>query len=612
MCGIIGYIGKNNSDTYLIEGLKALEYRGYDSAGVAISGGSNIDIIKAVGKVAVLETAVKAVRPIGNCGIAHTRWATHGQPTEDNSHPHTDCSGEIAVVHNGIIENFLHFKENLINSGHKFKSDTDTEVIAHLLEDKLKNVKDNYEDNFIKAVVEVTKDLHGSYAITVLWKKVPNVIIGTKKKSPLVVGNGNDENFFGSDVSAFLNHTDKAIYLDDGDVAVLKQNSIELYDENLHKKDYKIITIENTVSDASKNGLEHYMLKEIREQPSTIKSTIEPVLNNIDTAFGINKDQLKNIKNILMIGCGTAFHATMTAKYWIEEFTNIPAQAELASEYKYRKVAMPEETLGIFVSQSGETADTVAALEKAKMAGFKTIAICNVYNSTISRIADYTFYTKCGPEISVASTKAFTAQLAALFALSIFIGKSCGNLSNDEVNKYLKDLSLIPESVEYAVNCEDNVKELAERYYRDKSFVFLGRNVNYPIALESALKLKEITYLQAEGFAAGEIKHGPIALLTIGTPVISVVPYDSLFDKMSNVCEEVMARGAEAVVITDEIGNKELDPKIKLRIVLKSTPEYLFPIVSIVPMQLFAYHIAKLNDREIDQPRNLAKSVTVE
>ncbi len=612
MCGIIGYIGNKNSDIYLINGLKALEYRGYDSAGVAISNGSNIEIIKSVGKVSVLETAVKAARPNGMCGIAHTRWATHGQPTENNSHPHTDCTGDVAVVHNGIIENFLHFKESLIKNGHVFKSDTDTEVIAHLLEDRLKNINNDYENNLLKAVSEVVKMLNGSYAITVLWKKAPNIIVGTKKKSPLVIGIGNEENFFGSDVSAFFHYTDKAVYLDDGDIAVLKKDKINLYDINLNEKKYNITTIENTSSDASKNGLEHYMLKEIREQPSTVRSTIEPVLNNIDTAFGIDSQQLKNIKNILMIGCGTAFHATMTAKYWIEEFTNIPAQAELASEYKYRKVAMPEETLGIFVSQSGETADTVAALEKAKDAGFKTIAICNVYNSTISRIADYTFYTKCGPEISVASTKAFTAQLSALFALSLYIGKSCGNLNSSQVEKYLKELSFIPKAIEDALNNEDKVKELAERYYRDKSFVFLGRNVNYPIALEAALKLKEITYLQAEGFAAGEIKHGPIALLTIGTPVISIVPYDSLFDKMSNVCEEVMARGAEAVAITDDLGNRELDPKIKLRIILKNTPEYLFPIVNIVPLQLFAYYIARFNDREIDQPRNLAKSVTVE
>ncbi len=612
MCGIIGYIGKNNCDTYLVDGLKALEYRGYDSAGVAISGNDALQIIKSVGKVSVLETAIKATRPVGTCGIAHTRWATHGQPTENNSHPHTDCNNEIAVVHNGIIENFLHFKENLIKNGHKFKSETDTEVISHLLEDKLKNVTENYEENFIKAITEISKELNGSYAITALWKKAPNIIVGTKKKSPLVIGIGDNENFFGSDVSAFQNHTSKAVYLNDNDIAILTKNSLKIYDNNGNNKDYKIVTIENSGSSAGKNGLEHYMLKEIREQSSTIKSTIENVIKDIDTAFDINPNEIKNIKNILLIGCGTAFHATMVAKYWIEEFTNIPTQAELASEYKYRKVAMPSETLGIFVSQSGETADTVAALEKAKDAGFKTIAICNVYNSTITRISDYTFYTKCGPEISVASTKAFTSQLAALFALSLFIGKSSGNLKNNEVNKYIKELAEIPNAVEKAIHMEDSIKELAERYYRDKSFVFLGRNVNYPIALEAALKLKEITYLQAEGFAAGEIKHGPIALLTIGTPVISIVPYDSLFDKMANACEEVMARGAETVAITDNLGDKELDPKIKLRVILDNTPEYLFPIVSIIPLQLFAYHIARLNEREIDQPRNLAKSVTVE
>lgn len=612
MCGIIGYTGKKESAPYLIDGLKALEYRGYDSAGVAVCGADGLRIIKSAGKVAALEIKVKAASPEGACGIAHTRWATHGKPTEINSHPHTDCSGEIAVVHNGIIENYLPVKEKLEKNGHRFKSETDTEVIAHLLEEKLKNASGDYEKELLKAVAEAAAELSGSYAVAAVWKKAPGTVIGAKKKSPLVAGIGDGENFLGSDVSAFRNHTDKAVYMDDGDIAVIKASGVEIYDKSCVPKKYEISVMEKSGSEAGKNGLEHYMLKEIREQPFTIKSTIESVLADIDSAFGIKTGDLKKIKNIMMVGCGTAYHATATAKYWMEEFTNIPTQAELASEYKYRRAAIPKETLAVFVSQSGETADTVAALEKAKEAGFKTVAICNVYGSTISRISDHTFYTKCGQEVSVASTKAFTSQLAALFALSVLIGKAVGFLDEKTEKRLMDELSRIPDAAGEAVKSEGAVKELAERYYRDKSFVFLGRNVNYPIALEGALKLKEITYLQAEGFAAGEIKHGPIALLSVGTPVIALAPGDSLFDKMSNACEEVMARGAEAVAVTDSRGNKALDPKIKNRIVLPDTPEYLTPMVNVVALQLFAYWIARLNGREIDQPRNLAKSVTVE
>lgn len=612
MCGIVGYIGKNKSTPYLIDGLKALEYRGYDSAGVAVCGKKNLQIIKSVGKVAALEVKVKASSPDGFSGIAHTRWATHGKPTELNSHPHTDCSGEIAIVHNGIIENYQSIRERLEKDGHIFRSETDTEVMAHLLEEKLKNVSCDHEKILIKALSEMAAELQGSYAIAIVWQKAPGVIIGTKNKSPLVAGIGKNENFLASDVSAFKTHADKAIYLDDGDIVVLKASGVELYDKEGVIKKYKLSVLEKSGADTGKNGFEHYMLKEIMEQPSTIRSTISSVLDDINSAFGIKTESLKKIKNIMIVGCGTAYHAALTAKYWMEEFTNIPTQAELASEYKYRKAAMPKETLAIFVSQSGETADTVAALEKAKASGFKTVAICNVYGSTLSRICDNTFYTKCGQEISVASTKAFTAQLAALFALSVLIGKATGFLNETKTGELLGELSRIPEAVEFALKSEPAVRELAERYYRDKSFVFLGRNVNYPIALEGALKLKEITYLQAEGFAAGEIKHGPIALLNVGTPVIALAPGDALFDKMTNACEEVMARGAEAVAITDNTGMKALDIKIKNKIVLPDTPEYLVPMINVIALQLFAYWIARLNGREIDLPRNLAKSVTVE
>ena len=515
-------------------------------------------------------------------------------------------------MHNGIIENYQILKEELLKQGHTFKSETDTEVIAHMLEEKLKSVESSYEEKFLQAVADVTKKLEGSYAIGVLWNKAPGIIIGSRVKSPLVCGAGDNENFLGSDVSAFNQWTRNAIYLDDYDIVVLKENDIKIYDNNLHEKYYNIIELEHGAEGTGKNGYEHYMLKEINEQPVTVRSTIESVLQDINTAFGITKDELKNIRNILMIGCGTAYHATMVAKYWIEEFCNIPCQAEYASEYKYRKAAMPDETLAVFVSQSGETADTVSALEKARAAGFKTVSICNVFGSTLARMSDHTFYTKCGSEISVASTKAFTAQLAALFSLAVLIAESAGSITEQKKDKLLNELARIPVAVEAAVAVDKHITHLAEKYYQQKTFVFLGRNVNYPIALEGALKLKEITYLQAEGFPAGEIKHGPIALINAEMPVISIMPADGLYDKMVNACEEVMARGAKAIAITDEKGFKLLENRIEDVIVLPNVEEYLFPFLSVIALQLFAYRVAKLNNREIDQPRNLAKSVTVE
>lgn len=612
MCGIVGYAGEKSSAPILIKGLKALEYRGYDSAGLATVEQDNIEIVKSVGKVAVLEEETLKHNLKGITGIAHTRWATHGKPTTLNSHPHSDCTGDIVVVHNGIIENYKTLKEDLLSRNHKFISDTDTEVIAHLLEEKLNNVNDNLEDNFLKAVVEVTSILEGSYALGVLWKKVPNTIIGTRVKSPLVCGVGENENFLGSDISAFIEFTNKAIYLNDEDFIVIKKDEIKIYDKLLHEKYFNVIELDINAENSGKNGYEHYMLKEINEQPFTVRSTIEEVLKDINHAFGITKEELKNIKNIMMIGCGTAYHATMVAKYWIEEFCNIPCQAEYASEYKYRQVAMPDETLAIFVSQSGETADTVAALEKARAAGFKTVSICNVFASTLARMSDYTFYTKCGSEISVASTKAFTAQLAALFSLAVLIADAVGNISSDKKDELLNELAKLPVAIEAAVAQDKNITKLAEKYYKQSTFVFLGRNVNYPIALEGALKLKEITYLQAEGFPAGEIKHGPIALLNAEMPVISIMPGDKLFDKMVNACEEVMARGAKSIAITDEKGFKLLEGRVEEAVILPNVEEYLFPFLSVIALQIFAYRVAKLNNREIDQPRNLAKSVTVE
>lgn len=612
MCGIVGYTGKKEAKNYLIEGLKALEYRGYDSAGLAVAEKEALEVVRTVGKVAALEAETAKHSLTGTSGISHTRWATHGKPTTANSHPHSACGNDIAVVHNGIIENYMEIKTELLSKGHVFKSETDTEVIAHLLEENLKKYRDVSEKSLLEAVRDTFSRLDGSYAVAVLWGKLPEIIIGTRKKSPLIAGVGKDENFIGSDISAFHNHTDKAIYLDDGDIVLINRKEVKLFDINLHPKKYTTVTLPSSGETCGKNGFEHYMLKEITEQPSTIRATVEAVMVDLNGAFGIDEKELKHIKNIMLVGCGTAYHATMTAKYWFEEFCNLPTQAELASEYKYRKVAMPKETLAIFVSQSGETADTLAALEKAKNAGFRTIAICNVLGSTITREADSYFLTKCGREISVASTKAFTAQLAALFALAVLVGKSNKNIDEKKARLLLEELADIPDQVLYALNTGDEVKKLAEKYYKQKSFIFLGRNANFPIALEGALKLKEITYLHAEGFAAGEIKHGPIALIDENMPVIALMNGDELFEKMVSSCQEVMARGAKPISVTDKRGEEIGAGKLKEKIVLENTPSYLSPMVNVVVLQLFAYWVARFNGREIDQPRNLAKSVTVE
>ncbi len=612
MCGIVGYTGYKNSVECLIGGLKKLEYRGYDSAGVAIKSDTGIEVIRSVGKVAALEQEIKKTNPNGLIGIAHTRWATHGKPTCSNAHPHTDCKGSIAVVHNGIVENYLGFKEQLLEKGHKFVSDTDTEVIAHLLEDMLADVTSDYEQELVNAVCKLYNSIEGSYALAIVWDKLPDVVVGVRQKSPLIAGVGDGENFLGSDASAFIEYTNKAIYIDNGDILVLKKDDIKIYDCKSNIKPYEVVELNMSSENVGKGEFEHYMRKEIYEQPEAIRNTISSVFSDINNVFGIGVDELKDIKNIMLIGCGTAYYATMVAKYWFEEFANIPTQAELASEYKYRKVAMPDDTLAVFVSQSGETADTVAALEKAQQAGFKSVAICNVEGSTIARTCNYTFYTKCGPEISVASTKAFTSQISALFALSVLVARSKGVIDEAKQNQLLQELNTVPMAVEDALQQEEVIKQIANKFHKCDRFIFLGRNVNYPLALEGALKLKEISYINAEGFAAGEIKHGPIALVDEGMPVVSIMPHDKLYDKMFNACEEVYARGASIIAITDKIGAENLSDEYNSVVVLKDTPSYLFPLVNAVALQLFAYHVANYNGREIDQPRNLAKSVTVE
>jgi len=613
MCGIIGYIGPKRSVPFLIEGLKKLEYRGYDSAGLAVVEKEGIRRVRAVGKVSELEKASLPENLQGTCGIGHTRWATHGKPSEENSHPHTDCSGEIVVVHNGIIENYLSLKEKLQTLGHTFQSETDTETIAHLIEENLKHVsgKTN-EEKLLAAVFLTNAELRGAFAYGVIWSKAPQQIIGVKNQSPLVVGMGEKENFLASDVPAFLKHTNKVLFLEDGQTVVLRRDSVQLFGASgrlLKTKSVKISWDEKT---AEKGGYEHFMLKEIYDQPQAAEDTLRTARADFSRILGLKKEDLRKIRNVYMVACGTAYHAALAGKYYLENFAGVTVSVDLASEFKYRTIPPSKHTLCIAISQSGETADTLGAVKKAKELGFRCLAICNVLGSGLTRLCDSVFYTHCGPEISVASTKAFTSQIISLYALAIFLGQASGNISQRQFNKLYRELMAVPKALTEALKIEYDVRHLTRKIYKANRFIFLGRNVDFPIALEGALKLKEISYVSAEGFAAGEIKHGPISIIEKGTPVVVLMPQNQLFDKMLSACQECRARGAYVIAVTTSAEKEAVAAVTDKQIIVPQASEYLQPVLDIVALQFFAYWVAKRLGRDIDQPRNLAKSVTVE
>lgn len=613
MCGIIGYVGKNNSVSYIIDGLKKLEYRGYDSAGISILQNDKLVTVRAVGKVAELEKAALLANPVGTIGLGHTRWATHGKPSEENSHPHTDCSGEIVVVHNGIIENYLSLRARLESLGHKFKSETDTEVIAHLIEENLKHARGaTNEDKLIKAVQKTNKEISGAFAYGVLWARTPDMLVGVKNQSPLVVGLGNKESFLASDVPAFLQHTNKVIFLDEGEVAILRGGQVTVLDKAGQTKKVKSVKISWDQKTAEKGGYEHFMLKEIYEQPQAIEDTLRTAREDFGKILGLDTSAMRGLKNIHIIACGTAYHAGLVGKYYIEQFAGIPVSVDLASEYKYRTVPHMKGTLAIAISQSGETADTIGAIKKAKALGFRTLAVCNVLGSTLTRVCDSTFFTHCGPEISVASTKAFTSQITSMYALAITLGLANGNVSKSAFDKLHRELMRLSKQMSETVKLEYTVRHLTRKIYKAERFIFLGRNVNFPIALEGALKLKEVSYRSAEGFAAGEIKHGPISIIDKGTPVFMLMPHDSVFEKMLSACQECRARGAFVVAITTPDGENQAQKVADKVISVPQASEFLQPILHVVPLQFLAYWIAKRLGCDIDQPRNLAKSVTVE
>lgn len=599
MCGIVGYCGSKPCASLLIEGLKKLEYRGYDSAGIALQEKGKIAVLKAVGQVKNLEDLVKKKGSKACLGIAHTRWATHGKPSLVNSHPHTDCTGNIAVVHNGIIENYLELKKALIKKGHKFKSETDTEVVAHLLEEELKKEKD-----FFRAFQKVTRQLKGAFALAAVNAKVPNVLVAAKKQSPLVAGIGSKGVFLASDIPAFLNHTNKVIFFEDGDTIKITPQGMEIYNGDFRKTERKIHTISWDISAAEKGGFKHFMLKEIFEEPQTVKDTLQTLPPDITKAFGLSLKDAKKIEGLYIVACGTAYHAALVARYIIEHFAKIPVEVEMASEFKYRPIHFKKNWLFIAVSQSGETADTLAALKIAKADGLKVLSICNVVGSAIVRESNYSVFTHCGPEISVASTKAFTCQLTVLYALAIQLARVLGTITKAEFENLYQELQSIPALLKQTLKLEGAVKKIVSKIYKSPSFIFIARNASFPLALEGALKLKEISYKHAEGFAAGEIKHGPIAIIDKDTPVVALAPKSNLYDKMLSSCQEVAARGANIIIITNT--------PVKNALEVPYTNEYLFPLLAAMVLQFYAYHIANFLGREIDKPRNLAKSVTVE
>lgn len=609
MCGIIGYLGEKKSIEVLLEGLKRLEYRGYDSAGIALCDGKSISLKRVKGKIKELEDSLK-ISPIdGLYGIAHTRWATHGRPSEENAHPHRDCTGDIVVVHNGIIENYLQLKEDLIKEGHKFSSETDSEVIAHLIEKY-------FEDDLLSAFKKTIEKLDGVFAVLAISKRDPFKIVGGRFGPPLILGIGSGEFILSSDLTAILPYTKDVIILEDGEIVEVVPHKFTLIDFSGRTLRKEIRRISWDPIMVEKAGYKHFMLKEIHEQPRALRETLigRASLENGKVFLGeisLPNDFLKNIEKILIIACGTSLHAGLVGKYFLENIARIPSEVDYASEFRYRDFIWDEKTLGLSISQSGETADTLAGVKEIRKRGGKVITICNVDGSTATRESDGTILTHAGPEIGVASTKAFTSQLMALVLFSIYLGDIKGVISKDYILELLQELQKIPQKVEIALKNDKKVEFLSSKYLSCKDFLYLGRWVNYPIALEGALKLKEIAYVHAEGYPAGEMKHGPIALIDEKTPVFAIVPKDRVESKVLSNISEVKARNGIVLAVTTE-GNNEIEEKVDEVIYIPKTHELFTPFLTIIPLQLFAYYMALKKGHDVDQPRNLAKSVTVE
>jgi len=605
MCGIIGIASNKAVASNIIQSLKKLEYRGYDSAGLATISNGLIDEKKCTGSVENLEKILLKNISIGCLGIGHVRWATHGVPSQINAHPHS--SEDVSVVHNGIIENSVELRKNLETKGYKFKSQTDTEVITILLTDYLKNF------DLIDAINNTLKNLNGSFALGIIFKKYGNIVVGARRGSPLAVGYGPDENYLGSDSYALKSMTNKITYLDDGDVCILKKDKVEFYNSKNKRVNKEILTLSKDKQTAKKGDYKYFMSKEINEQNITTKTCINEYVDHIRQDINLYNFPIKphDIKKIILVGCGTAFHSCLTAKYWFEELTNISVEADIASEFRYRKIKFDKKNLYIFVSQSGETADTFAALDMCKKNGVKTCSVVNAIESSIARSSDFVLPIHAGPEIGVASTKAFLGQMLVLYILSIKLSEMRNEISKENYKKKINNLIKLPTLIKETLMCENKIQTVAKDFLKAKGAMFLGRGLSFPIALEGALKLKELSYLHAEGYPAGEMKHGPLALIEEGLPVVILAPKDRYFEKTISNMQEVIARGAKVILISNK-NNSIISENVRFTLEIPKIEDSLMPFLITIPLQLLAYHVALLKNCNIDKPRNLAKSVTVE
>ncbi len=608
MCGIVGYVGKKDVTPILINGLKKLEYRGYDSAGVAIINHEKIDVIKAKGRLAVLEEKLKDLKLPGIMGIGHTRWATHGEPNDVNSHPHISNSGKIAVVHNGIIENYMMLKEFLMGKGYVFQSETDTEVIAQLIDY-------NYKGNLIKAVMNTLNDVEGAYALGVVCTDCPQQFVAARKDSPLIVGLGEGENFIASDIPAILEHTRDIYILEDKEVVSLSADKVEIYNLLGEKVNREVFHVDWDVTSAEKGGYEHFMIKEMFDEPSAIKATISPRIQNNEIVldkFNLTDDMVKNCEKINIVACGTAYHAGVVGKYAIEKLARIPVEVDLASEFRYRDPLINDKQITIVISQSGETLDTLMAMREAKKKGSRILGIVNVVGSSIAREADDVLYTWAGPEIAVASTKAYNTQLSALCLVALSFARRKGLLDDKTFQNYLTQLQELPNRVEHVLEKKELIQKFAYEHFNAKSVFFIGRGLDYALSMEGSLKLKEISYIHSEAYAGGELKHGTIALIEEGTLVVCPLTQEQLFDKMVSNIREVKARGAVVLAIASERHAEEVSKVADAVITIPDMDPLFAPVVAVTPLQLFAYYVSVMKGNDVDKPRNLAKSVTVE
>ncbi len=608
MCGIVGYVGKKQAVPILMDGLSKLEYRGYDSAGVAVMQDGEIKIKKSKGRLAVLQEKLDNGEPLsGVMGIGHTRWATHGEPSDTNSHPHLSRSGRFAVVHNGIIENYMKLRQMLINKGFEFISETDTEVIAQLVEYY-------YNGDIVETLTKVVERVEGSYALGILCADNPDSFVAVRKESPLIVGLGEGENFIASDVPAILAHTRDVYFLENDEIVLLDAENVKVYNldgEEIKKEPYHV---EWDISAAEKGGYEHFMFKEIMEQPRVIRDTVQPRIRDgkiVLDDISLTAEYIKGINKIYIVACGSAYHVGVVGKYVIESMTRIPVEVTVASEFRYMNPIVDDKTLTVVISQSGETADTIAAMREAKRLGSRTFAIVNAVGSAIAREADDVLYTWAGPEISVATTKAYSTQVTAIYLLSLYIAQELNMIDDETLKTKIDALEKLPENIQKILDNKEQIQYMASQYYNAKNVFFLGRTLDYAVALEGSLKLKEISYIHSEAYAAGELKHGPIALIEQGTVVVALCTVNKLFDKMLSNIKEVKARGAVLIAIAEE-GHTDIEHEADHVIYLPKCDELALPSEAVIPLQLFSYYIASLKGLDIDKPRNLAKSVTVE